>query len=341
MCAQSSQAHPARPSRRWRLFRADVRHQHGRLRRHRRASSRPASRLPCWPKPSWCFADSLREALFARCSSPAATRSSANRWPPMHWPRATRSAATSCSAPPTWAPPTCTRSVLHGQTVRHRPERGYTRQTNNPALLAELTHIDVIADFRSRDIACRRPGARPLAPGLSTPRCSARPRRRRVVCNLGGISNITLLPDRGARMERRRRARLRLRPPPMPCSTPGHCAHLGKPYDEGGRFAARGRTDTALLAALLAEPYFDLPPPKSTGRDLFNPDWLETRLQAFAPGRPRGRAGHPDHAHGRHGGARDRATCARLPGRLLCAGGRRAQPGADERARRCAGRRRV
>ncbi len=58
--------------------------------------------------------------------------------------------------------------------------------------------------------------------------------------------------------------------------------HLGKPYDEGGRFAARGRTDTALLAALLAEPYFDLPPPKSTGRDLFNPDWLETRLQAFA-----------------------------------------------------------
>ncbi|MBJ9659479.1 anhydro-N-acetylmuramic acid kinase [Burkholderia gladioli] len=167
---------------------------------------------------------------------------------------------------------------VHGQTVRHRPERGYTRQTNNPALLAELTHIDVIADFRSRDIAAGGQGA-PLAPAFHATLFGS-PEQTRVVCNLGGISNITLLPAEGAHGGAGVRG--------FDCGPANALLdawalrHLGKPYDEGGRFAARGRTDTALLAALLAEPYFDLPPPKSTGRDLFNPDWLETRLQAFA-----------------------------------------------------------
>lgn len=85
---------------------------------------------------------------------------------------------------------------VHGQTVRHRPERGYTRQINSPALLAELTGIDVIADFRARDIAAGGQGA-PLAPAFHATVFGA-PDETRVVCNLGGISNITILPAEGA-----------------------------------------------------------------------------------------------------------------------------------------------
>jgi anhydro-N-acetylmuramic acid kinase len=174
---------------------------------------------------------------------------------------------------------------VHGQTVRHRPERGYTRQINNAALLAELTRVDVIADFRSRDVAAGGQGA-PLAPGFhamvfGTPGTGApgtgAPGETRVVCNLGGISNITILPARA--------------------DAPVHgfdCGpanalldawthrHLNKPYDDDGRFAARGHAQPVLLDALLDEPYFRLPPPKSTGRDLFNPDWLDAKLAGFA-----------------------------------------------------------
>ncbi len=167
---------------------------------------------------------------------------------------------------------------VHGQTVRHRPERGYTRQTNNPALLAELTGIDVIADFRARDVAAGGQGA-PLAPGFHATVFGA-PDETRVVCNLGGISNITILPAEGAHGGAGVRG--------FDCGPANALLdtwaqrQLGKPFDEGGRLAASGKLDAALLAALLAEPYFDLPPPKSTGRDLFNPDWLDARLRTFA-----------------------------------------------------------
>jgi anhydro-N-acetylmuramic acid kinase len=166
---------------------------------------------------------------------------------------------------------------VHGQTVRHRPERGYTRQTNNPALLAELTGIDVIADFRARDVAAGGQGA-PLAPGFHATVFGA-PDETRVVCNLGGISNITILPAEGAHGGAGVRG--------FDCGPANALLdtwaqrQLGKPFDEGGKLAASGKLDTALLAALLAEPYFDLPPPKSTGRDLFNPDWLDARLRTF------------------------------------------------------------
>ncbi len=225
---------------------------------------------------------------------------------------------------------------VHGQTVRHRPERGYTRQINNPALLAELTHIDVIADFRSRDVAAGGQGA-PLAPAFHATLFGS-PEQTRVVCNLGGISNITLLPAEGAHGGAGVRG--------FDCGPANALLdawalrHLGKPYDEGGRFAARGRTDTALLAALLDEPYFDLPPPKSTGRDLFNPDWLETRLQAFAQVAPEDVQATLT--------TLTAVTVAREIARhapdcraVYVCGGRRAQSGADERARRCAGRRRA
>ncbi|KVP81265.1 anhydro-N-acetylmuramic acid kinase [Burkholderia ubonensis] len=163
---------------------------------------------------------------------------------------------------------------VHGQTVRHRPERGYTRQTNNPALLAELTHIDVIADFRSRDVAAGGQGA-PLVPAFHATVFGA-PRETRVVCNLGGISNITILPGDGGDVRG------------FDCGPANALIdewasrHLGKPYDEGGKFAARGSVHASLLDALLDEPYFDAPPPKSTGRDLFNPAWLDAKLAAFA-----------------------------------------------------------
>ncbi|WP_323121571.1 anhydro-N-acetylmuramic acid kinase [Burkholderia alba] len=164
---------------------------------------------------------------------------------------------------------------VHGQTVRHRPERGYTRQINNAALLAELTHVDVIADFRSRDVAAGGQGA-PLAPAFHATVFGSQGETR-VICNLGGISNITIVPANGATSVRG----FDCGPANALLDAWAH-RHLGKPFDEGGKFAARGTVDAGLLAALLDEPYFRLPPPKSTGRDLFNPAWLDARLTAFA-----------------------------------------------------------
>lgn len=162
---------------------------------------------------------------------------------------------------------------VHGQTIRHRPELGYTRQINNPALLAELTGIDVVADFRSRDVAAGGHGA-PLVPAFHAA-MFAHEHETRVVCNLGGISNITILdPRRPVRG--------------FDCGPANalldHWAqrHLGKPFDENGQFAACGQVNDALLRALLDEPFFSTMPPKSTGRDLFNASWLQNRLSSFA-----------------------------------------------------------
>ncbi|SNT26586.1 anhydro-N-acetylmuramic acid kinase [Noviherbaspirillum humi] len=157
----------------------------------------------------------------------------------------------------------------HGQTIRHRPECGYTWQTGNPALLAELTGIDVIADFRSRDIAAGGQGA-PLVPAFHQAVFGS-PREQRVIANIGGIANISVLhPDgRVAGFD----------------TGPGNVLmdgwiqrHRGQPYDANGAWAASGRTIPALLDKLKAEPYFALPPPKSTGRDLFHLDWLDGLL---------------------------------------------------------------
>lgn len=161
----------------------------------------------------------------------------------------------------------------HGQTVRHRPDAGYTIQLNAPAALAELARIDVIADFRSRDIAAGGQGA-PLVPGLHAAVFSSD--RPRAVVNIGGISNLTGLPGKGAAA-------------PVigfDCG-PGNVLidawalqHLGEPIDRDGRWAAGGNVNGALLAVLLAEPFLALPPPKSTGRELFNADWLRGRMAA-------------------------------------------------------------
>ncbi len=159
---------------------------------------------------------------------------------------------------------------VHGQTVRHRPEKGYTRQINNPAMLAEMTNIDVVADFRSRDVAADSQGA-PLVLAFHATMFGRR-NETRVVCNLGSINNITILSSNGE---------VRDCGPANALIDEWAYRHLKRSYDDGGQFAAQGQVNQPLLNALLDGPFFDLPPPKSTGRDLFNPAWMDAKFPAF------------------------------------------------------------
>jgi anhydro-N-acetylmuramic acid kinase len=166
----------------------------------------------------------------------------------------------------------------HGQTVRHQPkvgtEVGYTVQLNNAALLSELCEIDVVADFRSRDIAAGGQGA-PLAPAFHRA-AFARPGETVAVLNLGGIGNLTIL---------RADSTVGFDCGPGNALLDHWCErHTGHAYDAEGRWAASGRVIAALLDAMLAMPYFDMPPPKSTGRDLFNAQWLAPLLARHAEG---------------------------------------------------------
>jgi anhydro-N-acetylmuramic acid kinase len=166
----------------------------------------------------------------------------------------------------------------HGQTLRHRPADGYTLQIGNAALLAELTGVAVVADFRSRDIAAGGQGA-PLVPAFHA-QVLRHPTIHRVIANIGGIANITDLPvdstvrgwDTG----------------------PGNMLldawikrHGGVNYDRDGAWAASGAIHPGLLATLASHPYLKLSPPKSAGREQFNLDWLDATLgslnQTIAP----------------------------------------------------------
>jgi anhydro-N-acetylmuramic acid kinase len=170
----------------------------------------------------------------------------------------------------------------HGQTVRHQPGQfdghGYTLQLNAPALLAELTGIDVVADLRSRDVAAGGQGA-PLVPAFHAA-AFGRGDASLAVLNIGGISNLSVLdPGHAVRG--------------FDCG-PGNglmdhwCRlHTGQPFDAQGAWAAGGRVLPALLQAALADPFFSLPPPKSTGRDLFNAPWLDALLAAQPQAAPR------------------------------------------------------
>lgn len=173
----------------------------------------------------------------------------------------------------------------HGQTVRHRPGEfdgsGYTLQLNNPALLAELTGIPVVADFRSRDVAAGGQGA-PLVPAFHAV-VFGRPGPARALLNLGGVGNLTLLPASDDRAGAVRG---------FDCG-PGNAlldhwvqSHRGHAFDADGAWAATGQVQAALLRVLLAEPFLARRPPKSTGRDLFNPAWLASRLVGFESVRP-------------------------------------------------------
>ena len=161
----------------------------------------------------------------------------------------------------------------HGQTVRHRPELGYTLQLLNGARLAERSGIDVVCDFRSADIAAGGQGA-PLVPTFHA-EALGNPMDRRVIVNIGGTANVSLLAP-GAIV--------------LGFDTgPGNALldawaqhHLGAAFDDAGRWAASADPDPDLLAAFLSEAYFARPAPKSTGRDLFDFAWLEGHLAALA-----------------------------------------------------------
>ena len=175
----------------------------------------------------------------------------------------------------------------HGQTVRHQPPVGslhepategfeaYTIQLGNPSRLAELTGLSVVADFRSRDIAAGGQGA-PLAPAFHQYLFS-QPDEAVAVLNLGGISNLTLLPPASSGVAVRG----------FDCGASNvlmdaWCQqHTGQPFDNEGAWAAGGALIPELLASLLDEPYFAKTPPKSTGRDLFSASWLAAKLQPF------------------------------------------------------------
>lgn len=165
----------------------------------------------------------------------------------------------------------------HGQTVWHQPkgELPFTLQLADPNVITQLTGITTVADFRRRDMAAGGQGA-PLA-SLLHRNCFSSTSEDRVVVNIGGMANITVLDKSGESLAFD--------------TGPGNVLmdywigkNLDKNFDNNGDWARSGKTDQALLSLLLDEEYLSLPPPKSTGRELFNGHWLESKLQQCRPG---------------------------------------------------------
>ena len=159
----------------------------------------------------------------------------------------------------------------HGQTIRHQPDLGdmaYTHQTLNAALLAEKMGIDVIADFRSRDLAAGGHGA-PLVPAFHAQQFTSS--ENLAILNIGGIANLTLLPKNGEVTG-------------FDCG-PGNmlmdawiAKHQEATFDENGNWALQGKVNEVLLQVMLADPFFIKVPPKSTGRDDFHLRWLQEKI---------------------------------------------------------------
>jgi len=161
----------------------------------------------------------------------------------------------------------------HGQTLRHQPtgELPYTVQIGDPNTLAERTGITTVADFRRRDLAAGGQGA-PLVPAFHAA-ALMEAGEDRVVLNIGGMANLTHLPGT------RDTAVSGFDTGPGNVLLDGWCQRMrGEAFDRGGDWAASGRVDEKLLATLLAEDYFGRAPPKSTGREDFNLEWLDTAL---------------------------------------------------------------
>ena len=184
----------------------------------------------------------------------------------------------------------------HGQNLRHRPNAipPFSLQIGDPNIIAERTGILTIADFRRRDLAAGGQGA-PLAPGFHAV-VFGHPTENRVIVNIGGISNITLLP--------------RSEPPKSPHEEvisagfvdnskkiigfdtgPGNCLmdswaekYWSVPFDDEGKIAAQGMVDQTLLEVCLNDPYFNTAPPKSTGREYFNLGWLAKKMDILSLG---------------------------------------------------------
>ena len=166
----------------------------------------------------------------------------------------------------------------HGQTIRHRPELGFTLQIGNGARLAVETGIDVICDFRAKDMALGGQGA-PLVPAFHQAVFGS-PKGPRMILNIGGIANVSVLPgpddqvfgfDTG---------------PGNTLMDQWYRKHKGGSYDPKGAWAASGWVNTELLGRLLGHPYFHMPHPKSTGRETFTLPWMELFLAERPPMRP-------------------------------------------------------
>lgn len=162
----------------------------------------------------------------------------------------------------------------HGQTIRHEPSQGFTVQIGSPALLAELTDICVVTDFRRRDIAAGGQGA-PLVPAFHETLFANQTQKPCAVLNIGGFSNVTLLAKGQDTLG-------------FDCG-PGNVLmdawiqhKKNQPYDKNGAWAAGGIVHTQLLNSMLNEPFFATSGPKSTGRELFNLPWLEKILAQHA-----------------------------------------------------------
>ena len=162
----------------------------------------------------------------------------------------------------------------HGQTIRHRPpdmwKTPFTLQIGDPNIIAERTNITTVADFRRRDMAAGGHGA-PLVPAFHQAIFQSRSIDR-VVVNIGGMANITWLPKSGRTIGFD--------------TGPGNVLmdawalqNLGKAYDADGKWAASGELDTELLKDLVSHEFFNQLPPKSTGRELFNLEWLASRTK--------------------------------------------------------------
>lgn len=163
----------------------------------------------------------------------------------------------------------------HGQTVRHRPNGPFpfTMQLGDASVIAERCGVDVVADFRRADMAAGGQGA-PLLPALHA-MLLGRAGHSRVVLNLGGIANITILAADGHV--------LGFDTGPANGLLDAWCQrHSGQSFDRDGAFAASGTVLPELLATLLEDPYFELPPPKSTGREYFHLGWLEANAKVHA-----------------------------------------------------------
>lgn len=159
----------------------------------------------------------------------------------------------------------------HGQTIRHRPEHGFTLQIGDPNIITELTQIPVVSDFRRRDMAAGGQGA-PLVPAFHQA-LFQHASLDRVILNLGGIANVSILPaDQPEKV-------YGFDTGPANILMDAWCErYTGHPYDENGDWAAYGTPIRALMDRLYAHEFFSKEPPKSTGREDFNLEWLDEQL---------------------------------------------------------------
>lgn len=165
---------------------------------------------------------------------------------------------------------------VHGQTIRHRPQEGWSLQLNAPAVIAEISHVNIIADFRARDLAAGGEGA-PLVPAFHRNVFSGKVPR--AIVNIGGIANVSLLREKACHAA----------PLGFDCG-PGNTLldawcrrYTSQPFDKNGQWSRTGHCNAHLLKRLLDDPYFSRPAPKSTGREYFHLQWLQSYLQGESP----------------------------------------------------------